>query len=242
MSARIELKVQWASIFNVASSSLTFQAHFWCFKQFPPASIVVSDISSHVVLNLIDRSMRVMHLHGSLDLLVVHDAADYSAWHMLVSSSFFGEHVSLIPGHHCIGWIICLSSVIFVSLGSLWWVLVGNIGTWKGFNFCKIDCLALDDVLETKSEVSPVVWDIQATEWSAFTLVVQEHEHTRFTRVHNREVSGSLSLKRETDISEIFVFIVIFGSNKLNMIAILMHTLQEDELSRLDDGLYVVVD
>ena len=100
----------------------------------------------------------------------------------------------------------------------------------------------MDDVLETKSEVSPVVRDIQATEWSAFTLVVQEHEHTRVTRVHNSEVSGSLSLKRETDISEIFVFIVIFGSNKLNMIAILMHTLQEDELSRLDDGLYVVVD
>ena len=110
-------------------------------------------------------------------------------------------------------------------------------------DFLKVDCLALDDVVETKCEVSTlVVSDVQATEWSAFTLVVQEHEHMRVIRVHNREASGSLGLKRETDVPELLELISIFGSNKLNVIAILMHTLQEDELFRLDDGLYVVED
>ena len=110
-------------------------------------------------------------------------------------------------------------------------------------DFLKVDCLALDDVVETKCEVSTlVVSDVQATKWSAFTLVVQEHEDARVTRVQNREASGSLGLKRETDVPELLELIGIFGSNKLNMIAILMHALQEDELFRLDDGLYVVED
>ena len=110
-------------------------------------------------------------------------------------------------------------------------------------DFLKVDCLALDDVVETKSEVSTlVVSDVQATKWSAFPLVVQEHEDARVTRVQNREASGSLGLKRETDVPELLELIGIFGSNKLNMITILMHALQEDELFRLDDGLYVVED
>ena len=110
-------------------------------------------------------------------------------------------------------------------------------------DFLKVDCLALDDVVETKCEVSTlVVSDVQATKWSAFTLIVQEHEDARVTRVQNREASGSLGLKRETDVPELLELISIFGSNKLNVIAILMHTLQEDELFRLDDGLYVVED
>ena len=110
-------------------------------------------------------------------------------------------------------------------------------------DFLKVDCLALDDVVETKCEVSTlVVSDVQATKWSAFTLVVQEHEDARVTRVQNREASGSLGLKRETDVPELLELISIFGSNKLNVIAILMHALQEDELFRLDDGLYVVED
>ena len=162
---------------------------------------------------------------------------------MLASPSFFGEHIRFIPGHHCISWIVCLSSVIFVSLGSLRCVLIGKIGPWNGLDSLKVDCLALDDVVETKCEVSTlVVSDVQATEWSAFTLVVQEHEHLRVIRVHNREASGSLGLKRETDGPELLELIGVFGSNKLNMIAILMHALQEDELFRLDDGLYVVED
>ena len=155
---RVNLQMERAAILNVAGSLLASHCDFRGFNELPLATLVVSDVSLHVLLGFGSwhRLFDLVDLVLSFPLLVV---LVTTVAHARVASvsGLFGNHVCLVPVLLTIIISPIINKVVIVGVPvhpchQTWAVLICDEGAIQRCNTLKVDSASLDHILKTQGK------------------------------------------------------------------------------------------